>query len=183
MHNKAFFLDRDGVINNDSGYVHKISEFKFLPGVFDACRSMKAAGYQIIVITNQAGIGRGYYTEDDFWQLTRWMNTQFAEQGIEIDEVMFCPHHPEKGIEEYKVHCQCRKPAPGMLLEAAKKHQIDLKQSYLVGDKFVDAQAGINAGIKESFLITGNYDSVEDTEMFRHESLLAVVQYLSLMVR
>ena len=180
MSNKAYFLDRDGVINMDSGYVHKISEFEFLPGVFEACRMIKAAGFKLVIITNQAGIGRGYFSESDFHQLTERMTRRFAVEGIEINDVLFCPHHPDKGIGHYQPLCQCRKPKPGMLLEAADKHQIDLTQSYLVGDKVSDAEVGITAGVKESFLIRGNYNDKDSTTQFRHNDLLAVVQYLSL---
>lgn len=172
----VFFLDRDGVINEDSAYVHKSSEFHFLPGVFDACRLIRLLGYQIIIITNQAGIGRGYYSEADFAGLTDWMLGEFAAQGVDIKSVYYCPHHPKAGIGDYKVSCDCRKPAPGMLLKAQADHAIDLSASYLVGDKLSDIGAGIRAGLKHSFLVRGRYDEQEPTENPRFDNLLDVVR-------
>lgn len=140
--NKALFLDRDGIINSEKNYVHRISDFEFMDGIFDLCRWFQERDYLIIVITNQAGIARGYYTEDDFHQLTEWMLSVFNEQGVKITEVMYCPHHPEfSGI------CDCRKPEAGMIFEPAKRYEIDLKQSILIGDKISDIEAGKNASI------------------------------------
>ena len=143
----AVFLDRDGVINKENGYVHKIEEFCFIEGVFEACSEMRQAGYRLIIITNQAGIARGYYTEDDYRHLTRWMLDEFRQRGIEIDGVYHCPHHPIHGVGEYRCDCDCRKPAPGMLIRAAKEHALDLRRSILVGDKATDIEAGRAAGI------------------------------------
>ncbi len=179
MTNKAFFIDRDGVINHDSGYVHTIESFEFLPGVFQACRTLNQLGYQIIIVTNQAGIGRGYYTPKAFAQLTEWMVSEFAKQQVTITDVYFCPHHQTKGVGEYKVACSCRKPEPGMILQAQKEHEIDLSQSCLVGDKVSDVMAGNAASLKQSFLVKGHYDATEDSEQFRYEDLLAVVQSLA----
>jgi D-glycero-D-manno-heptose 1,7-bisphosphate phosphatase len=143
----AVFLDRDGVINRESNYVHKVDEFHFIDGVFAACREMSESGYRLIVITNQAGIARGYYTEDDFLQLTKWMLDTFRQQGIEIDGVYYCPHHPVHGAGDYGRDCDCRKPAPGMILRAAQEHTLDLQRSILVGDKVTDIEAGRAAGV------------------------------------
>ena len=143
----ALFLDRDGVINQERDYVHKIDEFHFIDGVFDACREMSKAGYRLIIITNQAGIARGYYTEDEFHHLTKWMLDEFRQQGIEIDGVYYCPHHPVHGVDEYRRTCDCRKPAPGMIFRAAKEHTLDLRRSILVGDKATDIEAGRAAGV------------------------------------
>ena len=143
----AVFLDRDGVINQETDYVHKVDEFHFIDGVFDACREMSKAGYRLIVITNQAGIARGYYTEDDFQQLTKWMLDTFRQQGIEIDDVYYCPHHPIHGVGDYRRDCDCRKPAPGMIIRAAQEHSLDLQRSILVGDKVTDIEAGRAAGV------------------------------------
>ena len=143
----AVFLDRDGVINKDKGYVHKIDEFHFIDGVFDACREMSKAGYRLIIITNQAGIARGYYTEDDFHLLTKWMLNEFRKHGIQIDGVYHCPHHPVHGVGDNRRDCDCRKPAPGMILRAAKEHSLDLSHSILVGDKTIDIEAGRAAGV------------------------------------
>ena len=143
----AVFLDRDGVINEERNYVYKIDEFHFIDGIFDACREMSKAGYRLIIITNQAGIARGYYTEDDFHRLTRWMLNEFQQHGVEFNDVYYCPHHPDHGVAEYRRNCTCRKPAPGMILRAAKEHSLDLRRSILVGDKGSDIEAGRAAGV------------------------------------
>jgi len=147
MRRPAVFLDRDGVINRDGGHVHKVEEFRFIDGAFDACREMSKAGYRLIVITNQAGIARGYYTEDDFHHLTKWMLDEFRQQGVEIDGVYYCPHHPQHGVGAYRRSCDCRKPAPAMILRAAEEHSLDLRRSILVGDKATDIEAGRAAGV------------------------------------
>lgn len=143
----AVFLDRDGVINREEDYVHRLDEFRFLDGVFDACLRMRRAGYRLIVITNQAGIARGYYSEEDFRSLTNWMLAEFRRHGVEIDAVYHCPHHPRHGLGEYRRDCDCRKPAPGMILRAAAEHSLDLPRSVLVGDKTTDVEAGRAAGV------------------------------------
>ena len=161
----AVFLDRDGVINREGGYVHDVDEFDFIAGVFDACRVMSRAGYRLIVITNQAGIARGDYTEDDFLQLTRWMLDTFRQQGIEIDGVYYCPHHPLHGVGDYHRDCDCRKPAPGMILRAAKEHSLDLRRSILVGDKVTDIEAGRAAGVGCCILVlTGHLLDAADVD-------------------
>ena len=116
---KAAFLDRDGVINIDRAYVHKIEDFDWVPGALEAARALSDAGYLIVVVTNQSGIGRGYYGEADFARLTDWMKARFAEAGAPLAGVYFCPHHPEKANPPYRTDCLCRKPHPGMLLKAA----------------------------------------------------------------
>lgn len=144
---KALFLDRDGVINIEKEYLYKIDEFEFIDGVFNLCTYYQNMGYIIVVVTNQSGIARGYYTEHDFDVLTSWMIKEFEKYAIEIKSVYFCPHHPDISGE-----CSCRKPKPGMLLEAAKEFDIDLKNSVIVGDKERDIEAGLNAGLFESYL-------------------------------
>lgn len=141
------FLDRDGVINIDHAYVSKAEDFEFVDGIFALCRAAKQLGYLICVVTNQAGIGRGYYTETDFLKLSDWMCARFREKGASIDGVYFCPTHPEHGIGEYKTESPFRKPGPGMILQAARELDIDLAKSVLVGDKETDIQAGIAAGV------------------------------------
>ena len=149
----AIFLDRDGVINIDHGYVHKPEYFQFIGGVFRACRLFREMGYKLIIITNQAGIARGYYDIPQFHRLTDWMLEQFRSEDIEIDGVYFCPHHPEKGVGEYLQQCKCRKPEPGMLLKAAEEHPIDLSASILIGDRCSDIEAGYHAGLKRCFMV------------------------------
>lgn len=150
---KAAFLDRDGVINIDHAYVHTPEEFTFIDGVFEACRKLQSAGYLLIIATNQSGIGRGYYSEEDFTYLCDWMKAQFAQNGVEIDDIFFCPHHPQKALEKYRCECNCRKPKPGMLLAAQQKWSIDMKASLMVGDKVSDMQAAAAAGIGTRILV------------------------------
>ncbi|MGZ3874473.1 MAG: D-glycero-beta-D-manno-heptose 1,7-bisphosphate 7-phosphatase [Mucilaginibacter sp.] len=148
---KALFLDRDGVINIDKNHLFKIEEFEFVDGIFDLCKKFQDYGYIIIVITNQAGIARGYYTIDDFNKLTVWMTEQFKAKGIVISKVYFCPHHPD-----FDQDCYCRKPNPGMILDAIKDFDIDPSQSLLIGDKQSDLEAGRAAGIKKLILVPKN---------------------------
>jgi D-glycero-D-manno-heptose 1,7-bisphosphate phosphatase len=147
--NKALFLDRDGVINVEKHYLYKIEEFEFTEGIFDLCRYYRDRGYLIVVVTNQSGIARGYYSEDDFARLSEWMVDQFKEQGVDIAGIYYCPHHPE-----ISGACSCRKPEPGMLLDAAENLDIDLKNSVMVGDKERDIEAAVNAGVGRSYLFT-----------------------------
>jgi len=158
----AIFLDRDGVINFDYEYTHKIKDFAFIPDVFDVCKHFISLGYQIVIITNQSGIARGYYTERDFDILNLWMLEQFTINGIEIKAVYYCPHHPVKGIGKYKVDCDCRKPKPGMILQAKKEHHIDLSRSILIGDNLSDIEAGKSAGISKNFLVQTGKDIAND---------------------
>ena len=153
MTNRAVFLDRDGVINVDNGYVSKVDDFEFIDGVIEACQKIKEKGYQLIIITNQSGIARGYFSEDDFINLTQWMDWSLADKGVELDGIYYCPHHPEHGIGEYKQACDCRKPQPGMIHNATEHLGLDLSQCYLVGDKESDIKAGQNAGIATNILI------------------------------
>lgn len=174
MTSPAFFLDRDGVINKDTGYLYKVEEFEFLPGVMQACKTIQSHGYKIIIVTNQAGIARGYYSEEDFARLTEWMLGEFKREGIEINDVYYCPHHPEKGHAPYVKECQCRKPAPGMLLKAAQEHNIALETSYMVGDKLSDMGAGHAAGVKRSLLVAS--ESYEQEGHHAFEDLNAAVK-------
>ncbi len=151
-HRPALFLDRDGVINIDHNYVYKQEDFEFVDGIFRLCRTAKQLGCLIFVVTNQAGIGRGYYTKHDFLELTDWMCSIFKSQGAGIDEVYYCPCHPEHGVGTYKIDSPDRKPSPGMILRAVDEFCVDLSRSVLVGDKESDIQAGIAAGVAVNLL-------------------------------
>lgn len=144
---KALFLDRDGVINVHEGYTFRKEDFVFIDGIFDLCRRYLAQDYLIIVITNQAGIAKGLYTEDDFLKLSAWMSDRFLEKGIIITKVYYCPHHPD-----YSGVCKCRKPEPGMLLKAAEEFDLNLEECHLAGDMESDIEAGRRAGIPEANL-------------------------------
>ena len=147
MKQKALFLDRDGVINFDYGYVHKIQDFEFIEGIFNLSRQAVLNGYLILVITNQAGIGRGFYTLKEFEDLSDWMCKQFLGKGIPITKVYHSPFHPTCGIGMYKKDHETRKPRPGMIRLAADEFDLDLGSSILVGDKETDIQAGNNASV------------------------------------
>lgn len=147
MGKKALFLDRDGVINVNYGYVHKIEDFEFIDGIFDLARAAVAKNYVICIVTNQAGIGRGYYSEADFHSLTDWMCEQFRMEGAVIGKVYYSPYHPIYGLGKYKKNHNSRKPLPGMLLQAISEFNIDADCSILIGDKATDIQAGVAAGV------------------------------------
>ena len=168
---RAAFLDRDGVINIDHAYVHDREHFEWIPGVLEAARILYDAGFLLVVVTNQSGIGRGYYSTEDFQKLTDWMKSEFARAGAPIADVRFCPHHPEKALPPWRIDCSCRKPKPGMLLRAAKDFNIDLQKSYMVGDSESDILAGKAAGCKT--VLIGEDDYGQD---YTTNSLLAFVK-------
>jgi D-glycero-D-manno-heptose 1,7-bisphosphate phosphatase len=159
---KAAFLDRDGVINIDHGYLYQPEQFDFIDGVFDACRHLQNLGYLLIVVTNQSGIARGYYTEHQFALLTSWMKQQFAAQGVKIDGVYYCPHHLEKGQNPYNIDCDCRKPQPGMFNQAIREYGIDPAQSLMLGDKAADMQAASAAGVARKVLVLSGQTLSDD---------------------
>ena len=149
---KALFLDRDGVINFDYGYVHKVSNFKFIEGIFKLSQQAVLSGYLILVITNQAGIGRGFYTLKEFEALCDWMCRKFLENGVVVSKVYHSPFHPTCGIGVYKKDHETRKPRPGMIHLAEDEFDLDLSSSMLIGDKKTDIQAGNNAGVGVNIL-------------------------------
>lgn len=152
----ALFLDRDGVINHDDGYTHRIEEFRFRQGIFALCTRAQALGYALVVVTNQAGIGRGYYSEADFQALTAWMLERFADQGIRFAGVEHCPDHPKHGIGAYRRENPRRKPGPGMLLDAAARHGLDLARSVMIGDRASDMHAALAAGVPTRVLLAAS---------------------------
>jgi D-glycero-D-manno-heptose 1,7-bisphosphate phosphatase len=147
---KTIFLDRDGVINKEINYLHKIEDFEFIDGVFETCRYLISLDYQIIVITNQSGISRGYYTEKNFQIITEWMIAEFQKNDIIILDIFHCPHLPNS-------NCNCRKPKPGMLLDAKYKHNIDMQNSWLIGDKEIDIIAANSSGITNTILVKSGH--------------------------
>jgi D-glycero-D-manno-heptose 1,7-bisphosphate phosphatase len=145
--NRALLLDRDGVINQEINYLFRIEDFDFIDGVFETCRFFQQLGFLIIVITNQAGIARGKYTEADFHKLDEWMVHQFQQRNVEISRTYFCPYHPTEGVGRYKRESPDRKPNPGMILKARDDFNLNLQESILVGDKESDIEAGVRAGV------------------------------------
>ena len=143
---KTIFLDRDGIINREINYLHKIDDFEFTDGIFDACLYFLNLGYKIIIITNQSGISRGYFTESDYQKLTQWMLNQFKYKNISILDVFHCPHGPDST-------CDCRKPNPGMFLQAKAKHNTDMTISWMIGDKERDIIAANKAGINNTIML------------------------------
>lgn len=176
--NKAIFLDRDGTINVEKNYLYKIEDFEFLPGVLDALRKLQSAGYLLIIVTNQSGIARGYYTEDDYNKLNDWMLGVLRDNGVNITRVYHCPHLPDAKIEKYRKECNCRKPKLGLFRKAVDDFNIDLSLSYAIGDKIRDC-ALCEDSMCRGFLINNN----EDYEVIRRvkEGKIKNVRYASTM--
>lgn len=179
---KAAFIDRDGVINEERNYVHRIEDFVLLPGVAQGLIQLREAGFLLIVVTNQAGIARGYYSQNDLNQLHEHFREQLALYDITLDAIYFCPHHPQGNVKELAIKCECRKPSPGMLLQAAKDFNLDLSRSILIGDKLTDLQAGQRAGVGRTVIVeSGRFvePSVRLVADFAALDLLAAAQLLT----
>ena len=147
---KALFLDRDGVINIDHGYVYKVADFEFVPGVLAMCKRFFLADYQLVIVTNQSGIARGFYQQEDFESLTTWLKAQFEKNGSPLAGVYHCPHGPDD-------NCRCRKPRPGMLLQAARELNLTLSESIMIGDKASDMIAAKEAGVPDRVFFTSEH--------------------------
>ncbi|MDP5032546.1 D-glycero-beta-D-manno-heptose 1,7-bisphosphate 7-phosphatase [Paraglaciecola sp.] len=154
---KAIFLDRDGVINKEINYLYKIEDFEFIPDTVKALKILQNLGYLLFIVTNQAGIARGYYTEHDFNKLNSWMLAKFEAAGIVISDVQYCPHHFESGKGKYAIDCECRKPKPGMLNTLIKKYNVDVSKSILIGDKVSDVEAAVSANITTPVLVKSGH--------------------------
>jgi D-glycero-D-manno-heptose 1,7-bisphosphate phosphatase len=154
MPHKTIFLDRDGVINIDKNYIYKIEDFEFVNGIFETCNALMKLNYKLIIITNQSGIGRGYFNETDFQKITQWMLNQFKCRNIDIHDIFYCPHGP-------KSSCSCRKPKPGMFIDAQLKHKIDMSKSWMIGDKESDIKASNDAGISNTILLKSIHENNE----------------------
>ncbi|MFP3013770.1 MAG: D-glycero-beta-D-manno-heptose 1,7-bisphosphate 7-phosphatase [Arsenophonus sp. NC-QC1-MAG3] len=162
----AIFLDRDGTINLDHGYIYKIDNFQFIEGVIEAMFELKKMDYALIIVTNQSGITRGLFTETQFLELTKWMNWFFINRGIQLDGIYYCPHYPDTVKQKYKQICDCRKPKAGLLLKAQKQLNINMTSSYMVGDKLSDMQAGKEAHIGTNVLVTTGKSFTEDNKKY-----------------
>ena len=152
---RALFLDRDGVINEEIGYLIRPEDVRFVPGIVSLCRTAQGLGYRLVVVTNQSGIARGLYSESEFQELMGWMREALGREGVRLDAVYHCPYHPEHGIGEYRREHEDRKPAPGMLRRAAADLGLDLRDSVMVGDRCSDVAAAKAAGLREAFLLEG----------------------------
>lgn len=162
MSRRAAFIDRDGVLNEERAFVHRIEDFVFLPGAIEALRALQAAGYLLVIITNQSGIARGLYPEAQYLALTAHISERLLAAGVRLDAVEHCPHLPDAPLERYRIDCDCRKPKPGMLQRAAAALDIDLAASFLAGDRLSDLEAGRAAGVPRCYLVrTGNPLSAE----------------------
>ena len=148
---KALFLDRDGVVNINHGYVFRPQDIEFIEGIFELCRQAQSKGYRIVIVTNQSGIARKYYSQHDFQMLTKWLEHQFWRRGIKITHTFYCPHHPQ-ATRPYGLSCSCRKPRPGMLNRAQRYYRLDLANSIMVGDSLSDMLCAKKAGLKKGVL-------------------------------
>ncbi len=151
---RAVFVDRDGTINMEKDYLYRVEDFEFIPGAPQALRLLNEAGFLVVVVTNQSGVARGYFTEEDVDTLHRHIAAELTKTGARVDAWYYCPHHPS-GRGSYSLSCRCRKPLPGMLMEAAHHHHIDLASSFMIGDKLADVEAGIAAGCRTILVRTG----------------------------
>jgi D-glycero-D-manno-heptose 1,7-bisphosphate phosphatase len=172
---RALFLDRDGVINKDLGHVHRVEDFVFSDGIFDVIQEFTSKNFAILVVTNQAGIAKGFYTEENFADLTRWMIEEFKSKNVEILDVLYCPHHPKGKVPELSIDCSCRKPLPGLFQVALKQHGISPKESVMIGDRESDMEAAAKAGLGTRILLSGQ-DSVHATHRFL--DLMGLSDYL-----
>lgn len=152
---RTVFLDRDGTINEEVHYLHCPEDFRLLPGAAQAIRLWNENGFRVVVVTNQAGVARGYYQEQDVETLHRYMNQLLGEAGAHVDACYYCPHHPLYGIGAYKIRCRCRKPDIGMFEQADREAPVDKAHSYMVGDKWLDTQAGARFGLHTALVGTG----------------------------
>jgi len=168
MSDKALFLDRDGVINIDYGYVYEIEKFEFNEGIFELLQLFVEKGYKLFIVTNQSGIGRGYYTHQDFLKLTDWMLEEFRKRDLIVESVKYCFHAPEE-------KCDCRKPAIGMVNNILKNYTIDLENSWLIGDKQSDIDLAHNASIGHTIAVGERV--IENVELF-FKTILEVKCYL-----
>ncbi len=180
---RVVFLDRDGTMNREVNYLHKPEDLVILPGVPGAIRMLREAGFSIVVVTNQAGVARGYYTCEDVENLHAYFNEVLENDGAHVDHFFYCPHHPEHGIGEYKRECDCRKPGIGMFRMAEQYYEIDKEHSYMIGDKLLDVEAGRNYGVHSILVGTGYGAAVyEEQEAsaydFYAETLVGAARYI-----
>lgn len=173
---KAIFLDRDGTINVEKNYVHRIDQWEWIDGAKEAIRLLKQHDYLVVVITNQSGIARGYYTKKEVNQLHQWVQQELKSMKVAIDAFYHCPHHPD-----FTGPCECRKPAPGLVLKAIKELEIDPTLSWIIGDKISDIKSGINAGIEPILVLTGHGNNEKKllmTDVHIQTDILAAIHHI-----
>ncbi len=178
---KVVFLDRDGVINRDKGYVHRWADFEFIPGAIEAMHQLSSRGFKLVVVTNQSGIARGYFTENDYFSLRNNINKFLMENDVNVLATYHCPHHPNGTVPKYALSCNCRKPLPGMLLAAARDYSINLDSSLLIGDKPSDIKAAKAAGVGVTFMINSDNpesNSEEGYSDYVFENLLECSKFI-----
>ncbi len=166
------------MINEEVGFLKRSEDVRFVDGIFSLCRTAQGLGYELVVVTNQSGIARGFFTVQDFNLLMEWMRLEFAREGVRLDAIYYCPYHPELGIGEYKRDHEDRKPSPGMLRRAARDLDLDLSQSVLVGDRCTDVAAANAAGLAEAFLISGPEGTACDAQHAPIKALVEVEEWL-----
>ena len=177
--NKALFLDRDGVVNKDYGYVYQINKFHLIDNIQTLIKQAKVSSYKIIIVTNQSGIGRKFFSNEDFLKITQYMKDLFLKDNCHIDAVYHCPYHPSEGVGEYLKDSYDRKPNPGMLLKAQKDFNLDMNKSILIGDKMSDIDAGRNALVKTNILFNKNKNKNRKLNSFLEISCLTeALKYL-----
>lgn len=183
MSRKAAFIDRDGVLNEERAFVHRIEDFAFVPGAIAALQILQGAGYLLVVITNQSGIARGLYAEAEYLALTAHMRERLQAAGVRLDAVEYCPHLADAPVERYRRDCDCRKPRPGMLTRAIRALDIDPRTSFIVGDRLSDIDAGRAAGLGRCFLVRTGYPLPDEAEALAdavYDDLLACARSVSL---
>lgn len=178
MKTPCIFIDRDGVLIDDRGYVYKVEDLRFLPGVVAALHQLKHMGYLLICVTNQSGVARGMFTLKDVENFNEHMLQQLASLNASLDGIYVCPHHTEGKIKEYAVACDCRKPLPGLIEQACEDFDIDLDKSFLVGDKDSDVECAENAGLGSIRIASGQYTSKTNAD-HTCKSLLEAAMWIS----
>lgn len=177
------FLDRDGVINKEVNYLHRISDFKYTHRCIDGLRIIATLGYKLAIVTNQAGIAKGIFTEEQYKTLTEWMLNDLKNNGVEILECLYCPNHPDGKIKKYSIKCEFRKPGTKMLETIQSRHNIDMEKSILIGDKISDIHAANNAGVGRAFLVKSGHpidpDQLVNAEFDLADDLYSVAKLLS----
>lgn len=176
--NRALLMDRDGIINKDGHYLYRPNDIEFMEGIFDICRIAQNKKYKLIIVTNQSGIARGMYGEDDLAYLNQWMRDQFRRRHVQIDAIYYCPYHPQKGVGKYKIDSRDRKPNPGMILKAQRAFGLDLKKSIMLGDRDSDMEAGRRAGVGKLILLPGQYQYSLAADVTVVKKLTDVANYL-----